>query len=301
MFLYIMFTIYALKLANEKYYIGKTRRGECADIRFQEHNSGNGSEWTKLHKPISIIETYENDSPFEEDVLTKKYMMKYGIENVRGGSYTKIVLDEWQIKSLDHEFKTVNDYCFKCGKKGHFANDCKQFDINKYLSSFETEKDLDEEIKLMSELRLNLQNNQVKIEQLKNIHYNSNNGMEIKRIYDTKIVVIEPKMIDDFDFKNYKYSQGYNQNNNVRHLLYAKILEKMRSPRPDNEYTNVIPENVIENIYKMYIDRVKMEKQLKYLLEEHKLSMTNYIEELNERIVKLYEKYSIVILTHDNN
>jgi predicted GIY-YIG superfamily endonuclease len=66
-----MFTIYALKLANETYYIGKTRRCECADIRFQEHNSGNGSEWTKLHKPISIIETYENDSHLKKMFLQK--------------------------------------------------------------------------------------------------------------------------------------------------------------------------------------------------------------------------------------
>ena len=106
-----MITIYALELETNKYYVGQTHRGTGANIRFQEHKSGNGSEWTKLYKPISIIETYETESLFEEDILTKKYMIKYGIENVRGGSYTKIDLDEWQIKSLEHEFKSVSDSC----------------------------------------------------------------------------------------------------------------------------------------------------------------------------------------------
>ena len=117
-----MMNIYALELDSGKYYIGKTSRD--VSIRVQEHTTGNGSEWTSTYKPVKIIENYQSDSQFEEDILTKKYMIKHGIDNVRGGSYTKIVLDEWQIKSLEHEFKSVSDCCYKCGEKGHFANVC---------------------------------------------------------------------------------------------------------------------------------------------------------------------------------
>jgi len=99
--------IYALKLDSSKYYIGKTSRD--VSTRFEEHKNENGSEWCSTYKPVKIIEQYQSDNQFEEDMLTKKYMMKYGIDNVRGGSYTKIVLDEWQIKSLEHEFKSVSD------------------------------------------------------------------------------------------------------------------------------------------------------------------------------------------------
>jgi predicted GIY-YIG superfamily endonuclease len=114
--------IYAIELDCNKYYIGKTSRD--VNIRFQEHKNENGSEWTSFYKPVKIIEHYQSESPFEEDTLTKKYMMKYGIDNVRGGSYTKMLLDEWQIKSLEHEFKSVSDCCYKCGQKGHFAYNC---------------------------------------------------------------------------------------------------------------------------------------------------------------------------------
>jgi predicted GIY-YIG superfamily endonuclease len=114
--------VYAIELDCNKYYIGKTSRD--VNIRFQEHKNENGSEWTSFYKPVKIIEHYQSESPFEEDTLTKKYMMKYGIDNVRGGSYTKMLLDEWQIKSLEHEFKSVSDCCYKCGQKGHFAYNC---------------------------------------------------------------------------------------------------------------------------------------------------------------------------------
>lgn len=49
-------------------------------------------------------------------------MDKYRIENVRGCSYTKIKLDEHQIKTF--EFRTVNNLYLKCGKHVHFAYNC---------------------------------------------------------------------------------------------------------------------------------------------------------------------------------
>jgi predicted GIY-YIG superfamily endonuclease len=118
----VLLNIYVLKLISNKYYIGKTYNDVA--IRFNQHQKGFGSSWTKLYKPINMIEFFQTTDKFKEDSYTKKYMEIYGIENVRGGSYTKINLDDYQLKALEVELRTANDLCFICGKHGHFASKC---------------------------------------------------------------------------------------------------------------------------------------------------------------------------------
>jgi len=84
-------SIYVLKLTSGKYYVGKTFN---IDKRYEEHLSGKGSTWTKLYKPTSIIEVRKSTSGFDEDKVTKEYMAKYGIKNVRGASYVAKELDD---------------------------------------------------------------------------------------------------------------------------------------------------------------------------------------------------------------
>lgn len=115
--------IYVLKLVQGKYYIGKTYKD--INKRFIQHSKGYGAKWTKIYKPIKMIEFFQTTNKFQEDLSTKKYMDKFGIENVRGGSYTKINLDNCQLRVLELELKTANDLCFKCGNSGHFASECK--------------------------------------------------------------------------------------------------------------------------------------------------------------------------------
>lgn len=115
------FTIYELELENGKYYVGKTTKS--AEARFEQHKTGIGSTWTKLHKPIKIIKSYKGDK-YTEDISTLRLMELYGIDNVRGGSYVNIVLgarDKDHIRKLIGSF---NDHCWKCGKSGHFAKNC---------------------------------------------------------------------------------------------------------------------------------------------------------------------------------
>lgn len=113
--------IYILELLNNKYYVGKTVN---VKHRFMQHCNGQGSEWTTLHKPKRVIQTIPCNDPMAEDVYTKRYMIKYGVNNVRGGSYSQIILYDWQIKSLENEFKSTKNSCFKCGLLGHYANAC---------------------------------------------------------------------------------------------------------------------------------------------------------------------------------
>lgn len=51
-------------------------------------------------------------------------MDKYGIENVRGGSWVTLVLDESTIKHLKISSAATNDRCLGCDKTGHFIKNC---------------------------------------------------------------------------------------------------------------------------------------------------------------------------------
>jgi predicted GIY-YIG superfamily endonuclease len=115
------FANYVLECANKKYYVGRTNRS--IDVRFAEHLAGQGSEWTKLHRPISVIRVSQGDK-WEEDALVLRFMEEKGIENVRGGSYSTVQLSAEHRAELAKKFNLVNDACFKCGKSGHFAKHC---------------------------------------------------------------------------------------------------------------------------------------------------------------------------------
>lgn len=116
-----MVYIYVLALKNNKYYVGKTNNPQ---FRLDSHFSANGSEWTIKYKPLYVVELIPNCDNYDEDKITIKYMDKYGIDNVRGGSFVAVVLSTNTIEHLKQMSNGTNDKCFKCGKSGHFARDC---------------------------------------------------------------------------------------------------------------------------------------------------------------------------------
>ena len=81
------------------------------------------SAWTKKYQPIDIVDIIEGDV-YDEDKYTIKCMKKYGIDNVRGGTYCQMKLPENLRKHIQDKISNANDTCFLCGEWGHFANNC---------------------------------------------------------------------------------------------------------------------------------------------------------------------------------
>jgi len=169
--------IYALECEGDKYYIGRTTKS--AEARLQEHWSAeNTCAFTNKYKPFRVIEEVETDNPYDEDALTKKYMAVYGIDNVRGGSYSNPELADWQRKALEHELTATSDLCFTCKERGHFADACP---TTSYVTKFEKLEEIDEEL---SRLRKTLSQVHALTKKLATLEFL--NGIEEEVVFYTK-------------------------------------------------------------------------------------------------------------------
>lgn len=113
--------IYILKCQEEKYYVGKSTN---INKRLKQHFKNKGSMWTRLYKPLQIYEIRRNCDDFDEEKITLQYMKKFGINNVRGGSYTRLHLSKYELNHLIRLIRSSEDRCFVCGSQDHFAKHC---------------------------------------------------------------------------------------------------------------------------------------------------------------------------------
>lgn len=115
--------VYVLRLRQGKFYVGKTSN---VRVRFCSHVEGSGSVWTRMYEPVDVHEVKPLLSEFDEDNTTKEYMRRYGINNVRGGSYCSVVLDNNARSALERELRGTSGRCFTCGSTSHWARECPQ-------------------------------------------------------------------------------------------------------------------------------------------------------------------------------
>jgi len=113
--------IYILELADGMFYVGKTTKDP--QVRFEEHQRGEGSEWTRRHKPIRIIESFAGDND-DENKYTLMYMREKGLFKVRGGAFSRPKLTKADAEIINRLNNSTTDRCFICGDAGHWATKC---------------------------------------------------------------------------------------------------------------------------------------------------------------------------------
>tara|TARA_B110000196_G_C20836525_1_gene516263 strand:- start:320 stop:670 length:351 start_codon:yes stop_codon:yes gene_type:complete len=78
--------VYVLKCKNQKIYVGFTKTEKRISNHFTNFTT---SSWTDRYPPVNIIKVLVDKPKKLEQWLTQFLMVKYGINNVRGGSYTQ--------------------------------------------------------------------------------------------------------------------------------------------------------------------------------------------------------------------
>ena len=134
-----MVNIYVLELQGNKYYVGKTNH---TFQRFNQHKSGSGAKWTQKHKVKDLFAFHKDMKDTDENKITIQMMKKYGVRNVRGGSWTKVNMTEAEIKRLEKRIsargkrrskssstkKTTRAKkkisCTRCGRTSHTVEKC---------------------------------------------------------------------------------------------------------------------------------------------------------------------------------
>ena len=98
-------SIYILKLKGDKYYIGRSKKTTIKGVegRIKQHYDGGtmAAAWCNKHHPIETVDIKYDMDKWDENKWTKIYMEKYGIENVRGGDYTRVKLPKKYIEFLE--------------------------------------------------------------------------------------------------------------------------------------------------------------------------------------------------------
>ncbi len=93
-------------------YVGKTTDPVN---RIREHFYAHDSAWTQEHRPLYVIDFINafDANAFDEDKYVKQYMLQYGIDKARGGTYSSMHLDEPTKQFLQKELHGAVNHCFR--------------------------------------------------------------------------------------------------------------------------------------------------------------------------------------------
>lgn len=318
------FYICVLILESTKYYITKIPQLLPIRIKLMENYNVINSEWIQIYKPLKIVEQFETFDIFAENNTTKKYMKLYGIENVRGGSYSNVDLDNSQIKSLEKE---LNDYlCVKCDKTGHFVIDCNvKYNLEKYSNNFDTSQKIKQEIlNLESDLELKkILSDNIKITKYffdydeyckvidkkilnekylrKKIYYEKKNQPFINQELNEKINFVKTYRLfmSDTDENNCDLESSRNAN------FYNDYFDKLPSTfEVSKTFCNNFQTNTNSNLFLLlldaFINKLKcLEKNIMVLKNKFEFCKDNIninlLEELNLYLNMHEKNYSIII------
>ena len=116
--------LYVLQCEQGKFYVGVTEKNP--EERFVEHlqNADRSATWTSKYPPIKILDSRPCTDWHDEENVTLNYMSEYGMDNVRGGSFTQILLPDYLRRYVQTRLNTIKNTCYLCNSTSHYARSC---------------------------------------------------------------------------------------------------------------------------------------------------------------------------------
>jgi hypothetical protein len=140
--------LYILELEQNKFFIGEITSisKEELEIYFKEIlyncDDNNVKVWLEKYNPIDVLDSFEIMDKYDVDTYVYKYMYQYGIDNVRGGSFTETDLSTENIIIINHMIKKYgNEVCMICNENDHVAKNCFKLKFHQKQQKNNTIKD----------------------------------------------------------------------------------------------------------------------------------------------------------------
>jgi len=210
-------SIYVFLLNENKYFISKMKKEQINMLTENKYNNlsqifENGIEWLTTYPIINTMNIIESDNI---DSIVKYHMSSYGIDNVRGGKYYQMILDDELLDELQNEQK------------------------NDYLENFNTISAIDEEIENL--YRLNEESIKLinKYEPLINIKFCYKNQPIICNYFEENFIPFNI-IKDNIDDLIKSYYDKYNIHTTKEWIFY--LIKKIYI-----DYNKSLDENKINN------------------------------------------------------
>lgn len=116
--------IYVIRQECGKYFIGKTNTPNITITEIQELAKKQNQKWILIYRPVIIHELIHSLDAWDEDKITLKYMDKFGIDNVRGGSFNMISLSLEELTTIRAMIASAKGECQICKSIGHSKPNC---------------------------------------------------------------------------------------------------------------------------------------------------------------------------------
>ncbi len=243
------------------------------------YNNNNQSNILNLKE---ILESKETNDIMDVDKMVKKYMLIYGIDNVRGGSYNNDVLEEWQIKSLEHELKLLK---FNNEKYINEFDDYNETDINIFINEIIIYRNRIKKLKEMDiQTNFNFNINNIiiafskndQLNKLKNQFNIESGNRRLGNPVRDKLIKIE-QQIRELNEEINKVC-GEEGIYNIIHDINNKYVNYLRYSKIDNS----MEDNNIIKLYSVKIFNTQIKKKLQ--------KFTSPYGSTEEEIIKKYQE-----------